>query len=175
MRDRRKLVGGDLAGLRVTVGKSGDAGRVAICPQRVDQLFKNHFAVTAHDIIHVLSFQADIPVLGREIAAPDDSQARMPQLELAAVWHGGADLWARHDGNAKDIGAGLVNGTVDSGDRVVLDIAVDDDVVVFALQQRADGQQRHRQDVLASGGALRVVEDEHLGDPSIHYSFVVSR
>src|SRR5207245_9619854 len=44
--------------------------------------------------------------------------------------------------------------------RVRVDVPVDDHVLMAAFQQRAEGQEREREDALSGGVALRVVQDE---------------
>ena len=54
--------------------------------------------MTADDVINIRRLQADIPMLGRKIAAPDDGQTGVPGFQIATQRDGLAELRPGHNG-----------------------------------------------------------------------------
>ena len=65
----------------------------------------------------------------------------MACLDGFAGRYGVVELRARHYGNGQDVGACLADRTVKRVHRIALQVAVQDQVVVFAFQHGAESQQ----------------------------------
>ena len=98
-------------------------------------------------------------MLGREIAAPDHGQGGVEFLDAATGGDRVVELRAGHDRHAKDGRAGLADRAVERGDWVAFQVTVDNQVVMLALKQRAQGEERHGQHGLALSVAGGVVEN----------------
>ena len=119
-------------------------------------------ALAANAEVHTAVAQADVGVLRREVAAPDDRHTGMRAVAAAREASNGVlQLRARHHGDADGGQRAPVSDRGDARDRIRLDVAVDDLVVELAFEQRADGEQRHRQRLLRRRRAPGVEQDDH--------------
>jgi hypothetical protein len=123
VRDRRHSVGDGLSH-GVAVREPSEGGGIPATLETVEELFEHELAVTAHYEVHVRGAQADVPVLGGEVAAPDHRQAWAQLLEPSAGRYGACELWARHDCHGQRSRAPLTDESVDGGDGVGLEVAV---------------------------------------------------
>ena len=90
--NRREGIG-DRRPIFVAAGQAGDGGwgaavlRRRLLGQPPYQLQKSIFSVATDHVIHDRVAKADVPVLGREVAAPDHGQVGMPFFQLPAEGH----------------------------------------------------------------------------------------
>ena len=160
MRDRRRWIAGGFAGA-VAIRQADQVRRVLAGDQPIDQRLEDHLAVAADHVVDITRAETDVVVLRREIAAPDDFQAGVARLELAAEGYGIGQLRAGHDRDAEHGRAALTNEPVECIEWSMLEVAVHDEVLVLALEQCAQRQQREGHDRFAAGRAGRVVQDQH--------------
>src|SRR5947209_7813336 len=99
-------------------------------------------------------------MLGGEVAAPDDLEVWVAGLQLAAQRHGVVQLSPGHDRHAELVGAGLAHQPIERLQWTRVQVAVDDLVLVDALEQRAERQQRQWQHRLAARRAWRVIQKQ---------------
>src|SRR5947209_1315529 len=115
--------------------------------------------MAANDVVDVAGAQAGVVMLRGEVAAPDDAQLWMASLQLSTKRDSVTQLRARHDRDAEHGRAAFAHQPIYGPQRLRVEIAVHDDVLVPALEQRPEREQRQRHDRLAPRRAGRVVEN----------------
>ena len=156
-RSRRRVPDGAVAAVRHAV----DTREIAADYQRADHFNQGGFALSAHADVDGVFTQARRGVLRRKVAAPDDRHRREHPFELPATHRRGLELRAGHHGYRHRGNPVFFCNRENRRHRIGFDVAVDDAVVEFAFEQRADGEQRHRQRLLRRRRAPRVEEDDH--------------
>jgi len=157
--DGRHRVRGDAFAIRAK-GESRHIGRLGPAFELVQQLEETCLAVATDHVVDVRCAHADFVVLCWEIPAPHHDQVRMPPFQLSGKGHRRAELWTWHDRHCQHPRAPVAHPPVERAERIRLDVAVDDHILVPALDERPKSQQRKREDTLSRCGALGVIQND---------------
>ncbi len=127
---------------------------------RVEQLAQRVFALAPNRVVDMRSVEGGLGADRRKVAAPDDRHRRRGRPQCLRKCNRGSQLWTAHDTDTNSVDAPAGDGLERGGDKVPIDIAVDERGVVVPFQARREIQDGQRKPGAAPRGDRGIDQED---------------